>query len=460
MNVSWLPDSYEAAMAITDDPDNSSMKTFRTMYDFLADINFVTSRAMWVYENEEPTGTPFLDIKFTAPLLTDKECLGYCKQLSSKGFEICLHGASSGNNHRARTIEALKYLTDNIGYSPVFICHSKNADNLYWDVKTANSQIEKYFLKMYTKNKCFGDVADSDYFWGDICMEKIRFIRMFRTRSLNTLAFNPSMPYHDFTKPYVNFWFSATKGHIPNLFSDENIDQLCREHGAGILYQYLHKYVKDGRVIPDVKNALEKIADDKRILKKPASYILERLKQMQNVLMIRNNGWVYVINASSKPLDSVQIQLDTIDTFCSPDNYLLNKSLKKVTFRSIEALSYVMFQTTDKNSSCCEKYTTDEKLAVIELPKANVYCNMSSSPVRIQNRNESMVVGVKRVFVKYRSPEAKRLEIIRGITQQEITRLKFGQMAILLREHLFLGRKLSTKGYLENPGKVEDIANW
>lgn len=460
MNVSWLPDSYEAAIAITDDPDNSSMKTFQTMYDFLADINFVTSRAMWVYKNDEPTGTPSLDVKFTAPLLTDKECLDYCQMLSSKGFEICLHGASCGNNHRTRTIEAIQYLTDNIGHSPVFICHSKNADNLYWDAKTANSNIEKLFLELYTKNKCFGDVADSDYFWGDICSEKIRFIRMFRTRRLNTLAFNPSMPYHDFTKPYVNFWFSATKGHIPTLFSDENIEQLCKEQGASILYQYLHKYVKNDQIDFDVKRALEKVAADKRLLIKPVSYILERLKQMQNVLVIKAGEWAYIINASTKKIDSLQIRLNTTDNFYSSVEYTLNKVSRTIQFKSIEALSCIKFKTSDKCLACCESYTLDKKLAVIDLPKARVYCNMSNDPVYIQNRNENRCIDMNGVYVEYKTPEAKRLEILREITPQEITQIKLGQMAILLREHLFLGRKLSTKGYLKEPGKIEDISNW
>lgn len=461
MKLSWLPDSYQAAVAITDDPDNGDILAFKTMYDFLMSIDFPTTRAMWVYKNAEPTGTPPLKINFTAPLLTESECLDYCKVLTKKGFEICLHGASSGNNNRFQTIDALNFLAKEINPSSVYICHSKNAENLYWDVRTANSAIEKKILQLYTKNICFGEVVDSPYFWGDICREKIRFIRMFRTRAVNTLSFNPSMPYHDFSKPFVNFWFSATKGYIPTLFTESNIDKLCEQHGASILYQYMHKYIISTSVIKDeVKRALERVAGDSRILKKPASFILERLKSMQNVLIISNNGFIYLINASRKAVESVQIDLNTINTFSSEFPHKIDKTLKRVIFDRIDALSFIRFKTSDTVFKDEIAVIVKEPIGIIELQKATVYVNFSEIESSLQISSFIYKIQAAGVFVKYKTPEAERLEILKEISLKEVYKLKAGQMAILLREHLFLGRKFSTKNYLQKPGKIEDLSNW
>jgi hypothetical protein len=461
MKMSWLPGNYQAAIAITDDPDNSSFESFKTMYDFLLNIDFPTTRAMWVYNNSEPTGTPPLQVKFTAPLLSELECLKYCKELSRRGFEICLHGASCGNNNRIRMIDALNFLSKEIAWSPMYICHSKNAENLYWDSKTANSNLEKKILQMYTKNRCFGEIADSQYFWGDICREKINFIRMFRTRSLNTLNFNPSMPYHDFSKPFVNYWFSATKGYIPTLFTEANINSLCEQNGVSILYQYLHKYVDFNNSIQiDVKNVLEKIANDKRILKKPASYVLQRLKQMQNIQVINHNDFTYLLNTSNKAVESVQIHLLCTDYFCSESPHKFDKIQRTVIFDSIAPYSMVRFKCSDNTIANKIPFILKDQIAVLEFPKAIVYANLSPDIAYVQTSMSKFPINAWCIFVKYKTPEAQRLEILREITSGEITRLKMGQMSILLREHLLLGRKFTTKEYLKTPGKIEDLSNW
>ena len=173
MKLFWLPGTYEAGISITDDPDNGSFIQFKAVYDLLSKVGLPTTRAMWVYKPTEPTGTPPLPISFSAPLLIDKECLDYCKLLSDKGFEICLHGASSGNNSRIKMIEAIQFLEREIGPSRTYICHSKNAENPYWDSKCTDNRFFSRLLRFYSSNECFGEVEESPYFWGDICSQKI-----------------------------------------------------------------------------------------------------------------------------------------------------------------------------------------------------------------------------------------------------------------------------------------------
>jgi len=461
VKLSWLPGSYMAAVAITDDPDDSSLPKIKAIYDFLMEINFPVTRAMWVYPKTEYTGTPPLKCEFVAPLLSDPECLQYCKKLQSKGFEICLHGASCGNNNRKRTLDALNFINEHFEPSPVFICHSKNAENLYWDANTANAPVEKMLLQLYTKNRCFGEIPDSQYFWGDICREKINYIRLYRTRSVNTLAFNPSMPYHDFSKPFVNYWFSATKGYIPKLFSQSNLDQLCAQNGASILYQYLHKYINEDLTIPkQIRESLERVAADDRILKKPTSFILNRLKAFQNILTVKHHEHIYLVNTSKEPVESVKVFLQRTDDFCSENEFLLDKNNKTVIFSKIEPLSFVRFKTSDRILNNQLHMKLQENFGILKFPKATVYINLSGKEALLNMGSEQLKIKASGVFVKYCDPEAERLQILKEISMKELYRLKAGQFLILLREHLFFGRKISTGKYLDNPGKIEDLSNW
>lgn len=461
MKLSWLPDSFQAAVAITDDPDNSTFNKFKSIYDFLMNIGFPTTRAMWVYPKSEFTGTPPLEIDFTAPLLTEPECLQYCKKLQNNGFEICLHGASCGNNNRQKTLDALNFLQEQIAPSQVFICHSKNAENLYWDSNTANLPIEKKILQLYTKNSCFGEDPTSKYFWGDICKERINFIRLYRTRSVNTLAFNPSMPYHDSSKPLVNYWFSATKGYIPSLFSKPNINSLCKDNGASILYQYMHKYVNDDLSInKEVKETLERIADDSRILLKPVSFILNRLKLFKNLLLVHDCNFTYLVNTSNTPVESVKLNLERIDGFHSESDFRVDSFRKHVIFSKIEPLSFIRFRTSDTKPLNAINLERRGDLGIIKLPKATVYINFSGNQTFLQVSSSINKIKASGVFVKYLTPEAERLQLLKEISLSEMYRLKAGQFYILMREHLLLGRKLSTKSYLNAPGKVESLVNW
>ena len=186
---------------------------------------------------------PIPDSALRGITLEDQEYLEYCKRLHINGFEICLHGASAGNNTRTYTLDALDFLERNIGGSDTFVCHSKNADNIYWEDKVTSLYPFKLLLKAYSKYSCSGEVESSPFFWGDICYKRINQIRLFRTRRIDTLNRNPSMPYFHSHKPYVNAWFSATKRRLADCACQRSLDSLKSNNGLTVLYQYLHRYV-------------------------------------------------------------------------------------------------------------------------------------------------------------------------------------------------------------------------
>jgi hypothetical protein len=470
MKVVWLPDFYDAGIAITDDPDNGTFEQFKTMYDVLISLNLPTTRAMWFFEPIEFSGTPQLPIQFYSPLLSDHECCDYCKKLHEAGFEICLHGASSGNNDRTQMLAAIKFIEKEIGKLSVHICHSKNAENLYWDSKCTHSPIVSFLLRFYTKNTCFGEVVGSRYFWGDICKEKIKYIRFYRTRQVNTLAFNPSMPYHESYKPYVNYWFSATKGYLPKLYTQKNLDKLCRENGAGIAYQYMHKYVNsEGSIDAGVLETLERIANDKRIFFRPVSVLLDRLKQFQLLIPILHKGRALLVNASREPVNSVQIRLSKGETVFDDRTQGITMSGSALSIHSINPLSVYHIPV------CGARYLTKPvgcirmfgDIAEIRCASATVIANCSPETIRTdcvaalgrKYPNLKKLDG-NMVKVYYKDSDEERLQILKHISGVELCRLFWGQTKILLREHLLMGRKISSIAYLKKPGITEDQSKW
>jgi hypothetical protein len=468
MKFLWTPDPYEAGIAITDDPDNSSFSSFKVIYDFLVRIRLPTTRSMWVYENLESTGTPHLPIKFYSSLLSNKACLEFCRHLHDSGFEICLHGASSGNNKRESTTAAIDFLESNIGHSDTFICHSKNAENPYWDHKCTPSRIIAPIVKLYSGNTCYGEEEASEYFWGDICRARIKYIRLFRTRMVNTLAFNPGMPYHDFRKPYVNYWFSATKGYLPNIINKKQLDLLCKSNGAGILYQYLHKYVDiAGNIKPEIMESLELLASDKRIMVKPVSEILNRLKQFHLLFFISYKDDTYIINASRKDAESIQLLMQDQDeySYSHDDNIVIQGS--HIIVKTVKAMSVFKIYGCRSRNTGVSHVKMHGNVAEIRFPLGVVWANYSNSSVEIDSRyqlssqlNSEKKLEPFHVKVAYRNCEAERLEILNPISRDELYRIFFGQARILLREHVVLGRKLKVSEYLTKTGKVEDQANW
>ena len=101
-----------------------------------------------------------------------------------------------------------------------------------------------------------------------------------------------------------------------------------------------------------------------------------------------------------------------------------------------------------------------ENFGILKFPKATVYINLSGKEALLEMGSQPLKINASGVFVKYCDPEAERLKILKEISMKELYSLKAGQFLILLREHLLLGRKISTSKYLDNPGKIEDLSKW
>ena len=108
-------------------------------------------------------------------------------------------------------------------------------------------------LRRFGANPHQGHIPESPYFWGDLCQQRVRYVRNFVFGDINTLAACPFMPYYDPLRPYVQAWFAASNGQIlPDcwkLLTERNQDRLEESGGACILYTHFGSGFQQGQTV-------------------------------------------------------------------------------------------------------------------------------------------------------------------------------------------------------------------
>ena len=232
--MNW-PKKKEFAFTIIDDTDNSNVNNIKPIYDYLASKNIKTTKTVWVYPSRDT---------FTGQTLQNNNYYKFIKLLKSDGFDIQLHNVGSGNFSRTEIIKGLDEFKQKLGkYPNMHINHCSNSDNLYWGHKRFGMILRKTMQIIEgSKKRFYGDEINSNYFWGDVAKEKIKFIRNRVFNGINTLKYDPKMPFREKRKIFSNYWFSSSDGHnlkqFNNLVTKSNIDQLKRDKGLCIVYTH------------------------------------------------------------------------------------------------------------------------------------------------------------------------------------------------------------------------------
>ena len=123
---------------------------------------------------------------------------------------------------------------------------------------------------------------ESEYFWGDYSKDKIKFIRNRVFNGINTLKYDPRMPFKEKHKEYTNYWFSSSDGHTVEEFNDliskSNINKLKRQGGLCIVYTHFASGFIDsnGKLNERFKDNIEYLSIQNGWFV-PASEILEYL---------------------------------------------------------------------------------------------------------------------------------------------------------------------------------------
>jgi hypothetical protein len=238
-HIRW-PGGKDFAFTVFDDTDLETTENVGPVYSFLLDIGMRTTKSVWPIRGSH---TP----KVGGATCEDEEYLRWVLSLKDSGVEIAIHNVAYHTSAREETLRGLERFSNLFGHYPYSMAnHTGCEESIYWGrsrLTGINRAIYDLLHRYRNRDTYRGHVEGSPLFWGDLCKEKIKYVRNFVFANINTLKMCPVMPYQDPIRPYVNYWFSASEGPAIDSFnlllSEENQDQLVREGGACIMYTHL-----------------------------------------------------------------------------------------------------------------------------------------------------------------------------------------------------------------------------
>ncbi|MGI9424906.1 MAG: hypothetical protein ACR2PA_17040 [Hyphomicrobiaceae bacterium] len=247
--MKW-PHGKRFAFTVFDDTDRGTKDNLPPVYDLLAGLGFRTTKSVWPVRGEGEAMIP-------GDTCEDPEYLEWVLSLQQQGFEIGFHNATYHTSLRGETLNAIDRFNSLFGHDPLtFANHASNGEAIYWG-RARLSGLRAYAydaLRALTRRPKFsGHDENSPLFWGDICRDRVRYVRNFVFSDINTLAQCPQMPYRDPDRPFVNLWFASTEGGTVDEFCDSiesvNQDRLEEEGGACIMYTHFGKgFVENGKL--------------------------------------------------------------------------------------------------------------------------------------------------------------------------------------------------------------------
>lgn len=233
-----------------DDTDLATVANVGPVYDLLADLGFRTTKSVWPVRGE---GTP----KVGGTTCENLAYRRWMQMLQRAGFEIALHNFTFHTSPREQTILGIERFREFFGqYPSVHTNHTGCRESMYWGnrrLSGVNEAVYHLLNRFKTMHQFEGHIQASPLFWGDICRQRIKYVRNFVHSDVNTLAYCPEMPYHDPNRPYVKYWFASTEGCEVETYiralSDRQLDELEREGGACIMYTHFGAgFAADGYV--------------------------------------------------------------------------------------------------------------------------------------------------------------------------------------------------------------------
>jgi hypothetical protein len=259
--IEW-PEGKRFAFTVFDDTDLQTLENTPPVYELLHDLGFRTTKSVWpIRGSEEP--------KLGGSTCEEAGYLDWVRDLQRRGFEIGLHNVTYHTSPRPEIERGIERFRELFGHYPRshanhYGCH----DAIYWgDARLTGMQRSAYRLLMSLKgNTRFGGhVESSPLFWGDLCQQRIDYVRNFTYAGMNTLKSCPIMPYHDPHRPYVNHWFASSDGAEVNSFvrviSESAQDQLEDEGGACIMYTHFgFSFYLNGELDPRFKRLMERLS--------------------------------------------------------------------------------------------------------------------------------------------------------------------------------------------------------
>ena len=258
--ITW-PGGKDFAFTIFDDPDYDTVENVEAIYSLLSDIGLRTTKAVWPIRGR---GTP----KIGGATCEDEQYLKRILTLKDQGFEIALHNATYHTSTREETAHGLEVFNELFSHYPHSMAnHSGCNEGIYWG-NGRLSGLQKVIynvLHLSRQNVHQGHIEGSPLFWGDLCRQRIKYVRNFSFGDINTLKVCPLMPYHDPERPYVDYWFAVSEGPNVDSFNammrEDNQDKLASEGGACIVYTHFASgFLTNGNINPHFRGLIERIS--------------------------------------------------------------------------------------------------------------------------------------------------------------------------------------------------------
>jgi hypothetical protein len=259
-----FPGGARFAFTILDDTDDATEENVGPVYGLLRELGMRTTKTIWPVACPEGSET-----FFAGQTMDDPGYARFVLELAKQGFELAFHGATMETSTRERVEFALQRFRDIAGRWPrVHANHAHNRENLYWGVDRVDFLPVRLFYALtngHARDWFQGHREGSRWWWGDLCRERIEYVRNLTFDEINLLNVNPTLPYRDPRRPLARWWFSATDAEDAAAFNhivDETAqDRLEAQGGVCILATHLGKgYAKDGRVHPRTEALLRRLA--------------------------------------------------------------------------------------------------------------------------------------------------------------------------------------------------------
>jgi hypothetical protein len=258
------PGGARFAFTIFDDTDDATPENVGPVYSLLSELGMRATKTIWPVACPEGS-----EIFFAGQTLDDSGYPEFIRSLTAAGFELAFHGATMESSRRERVVAALERFREFTGVWPrAHANHGHNRDNLYWGVDRVDLLPVRWFYALTNgnpRNWFQGHRENSPFWWGDLCQERIDYVRNLTYDEVNLLRINPGMPYRDPRRPLVRWWFSATDAEdcaaFNHLLNEAAQDRLEAEGGVCIVATHLGKrYTRDGRVDPRFETLLRRLA--------------------------------------------------------------------------------------------------------------------------------------------------------------------------------------------------------
>ena len=259
--VEW-PEGRAFAFTVFDDTDHATVENVGPVYGLLRDLGMRTTKSVWAIAGD---GTP----RIGGATCDDPAYRDWTLELQDAGFEIGSHGATPMTSRREVVARSLERFREIYGHDPGALAnHSGCRESIYWgeDRVSGASRLAYNVMTGFRRRGVFRGHREGDpLFWGDLCRERVRYVRNFTYADVNTLAACPVMPYYDPVRPYVRAWFASSEGANVEAFNrrlgEAEQDRLEAEGGACIMYTHFAcGFWRDGELNQRFRELMERLA--------------------------------------------------------------------------------------------------------------------------------------------------------------------------------------------------------